>query len=177
MRLVLAAGSTFQGTGGVWSAGNFYTTAAQANFMSVNTNVAYLKRIQLISGALVQAYKPADIQKELAKAQRYYGKSYTQGVVLGTITQLGAQSVSPFAATANNVGWCTHYFKTTMRAAPTSTVYSPGTGAAANVRDNTGATDLAATIVNIGDQAASTQFNATNGNNYTYHWTANSRLA
>jgi hypothetical protein len=39
------------------------TTSAQCNFMSSTSNIAYLKRIQLIPGALVQAYKPADIQK------------------------------------------------------------------------------------------------------------------
>jgi hypothetical protein len=68
--LTLAAGANFQGGGRRVGGGAEQTTAAQCNFMSNVANVAYLKRIQLIPGALVQAYKPADIQKELAKAQR-----------------------------------------------------------------------------------------------------------
>jgi hypothetical protein len=68
LAICLSAGSNFQGTAGAWAADAKQTTSAQCNFMSSTSNIAYLKRIQLIPGALVQAYKPADIQKELAKA-------------------------------------------------------------------------------------------------------------
>lgn len=89
MGLVLAAGANFQGTAGVWGASTVRTAATQVNFMSVNTNVLYLKRGQLIPGALVQAYRPADVQKELAKCERYFEKSYSMGVVPGTATNAG----------------------------------------------------------------------------------------
>lgn len=70
----LAVGSDFQASGGSWQAGNYHATSAQANFMSSTSNVAYLGRFHVIPGNVVCAYKPADIQRELAKAQRYYEK-------------------------------------------------------------------------------------------------------
>lgn len=143
MGLVLAAGSNFQGTAGAWTASAVKTTSAQANFMSANTNIIYLKRGHVIPGALVQAYRPADIQKELAKAQRHQCKTYDQGTIPGTATSVGATRVGADGATNAYFNW---RFPVPMRAIPTATVYSPATGASGNVRDETGAVDVAATF-------------------------------
>lgn len=72
MRICLAVGASSQGAVGVWAANAAQAPATQCNFMSNIANIAYLKRIQVIPGSIVQAYRPADIQKEMAKAQRYF---------------------------------------------------------------------------------------------------------
>lgn len=148
LRIVLAAGSTFQAAAGAWAAGAEQTTSAQCNFMSVNTNIAYLKRIQLIPGALVQAYSPADIQKALERAQRYFWKSFTvgtapaQNVGTGTGELVGSQQV---AAAAQNV-FGAFVFPVQMRATPSIIFYNPA-AANAQSRNETRANDNSATAV------------------------------
>ena len=126
LRITLAAGATFQSTAGAWAAGAEQTTSAQCNFMSANTNVAYLKRIQLIPGSVVQAYKPADIQKELAKCQRYYAKTFAQGVA--PVQAVGSMDGGLMGIVIGGaIGpYTTWSFPTAMRATPTTiTTYNP----------------------------------------------------
>jgi hypothetical protein len=155
---VLAAGSNFQGTANVWTSSSIITTSSQANFMSTNTNIIYLKRMQLFVGSIVQPYQPADVQKELAKAQRQYFKTYNQGVVPGTVTAVGALCIQ---TTGTTNGLISVVFPVHMRAVPTTAYYSPITGAAANWRrtaigadvavSSFGNTGQATTIVNVAD--------------------------
>ena len=178
-RICLAAGSNFQTTAGAWGANNMLTTSAQANFMSANTNIAYLKRIQLIPGALVQAYKPADIQKELAKAQRYYAKTFLQGTAVAqNAGATGNLYALPVAAAPVNANWT---FPISMRTAPSITTYNPG---AANAlwRDLSSAAD--GPVATIGQGTPSNNLVAINfstapiaGDEYGIHVTANARLA
>jgi hypothetical protein len=180
MRLTLAGGSTYQTTAGSWQAGNFYTTAAQCNFMSVNTNIAYLKRIQLIPGALVQAYKPADIQKELAKCERYYAKTFPVGTAVAQSGGLaGALQAMGTDAAGGSVGGNNWQYPQRMRANPTVVTYNPS-AANANWRDVTNAADR---TVNVDQSGAASDRNvgltasfvAASCINYI-HATANARL-
>lgn len=142
--LTLAAGSTFQSTSGAWAAGAEQTTSAQCNFMSANTNIAYLKRIQLIPGRLVQAYKAPDIQKDLAKAQRYYAKTFPIGTAVAQSAGVGGalNFLQPANAGVNGLYW---QFPNRMRSSPTIVTYNPSAGNA-NWRDITGASDKAVTV-------------------------------
>lgn len=106
-RICLAAGSNFQGTAGAWGASNLFTTSSQANFMSSTSNVAYLGRFHVIPGNVVCAYKPADIQRELAKAQRQWQKRTFQAFFYAAIAS------QRFGYGGN--------FVTAMRATPTAT--------------------------------------------------------
>lgn len=171
MRICLSAGSNFQGTASAWAAGAEQTTSAQCNFMSVNTNTAYLKRVQLIPGALVQAYKPADIQGELAKAQRYYCKTFAQGTSPAQNAGLAAALGDAYDTTdgAGAVAW---RFPASMRASPTITTYNPS---AANANWSNTAT---AAVANTGSEG--TTLTASGGvlavANYI-HATATARLS
>jgi hypothetical protein len=183
LRLTLSAGSNFQGTAGTWATDAKTTTAAQCNFMSVNTNVAYLKRVQLIPGALVQAYRPADIQKELVKAQRQYFKTFSQGTAPAqNAGGAGAWNfIQGFAAGAGNEGTGTFRWPVTMRAAPVVTTFN-SSAANAQIRNLTIGVDCSATAQqNNGD--AGTDFTYTTaagsatGQQNQVHLTANARLS
>lgn len=178
----LAAGATFQANAGAWAAGAEQTTAAQANFMSANTNIIYLKRFHVVAGASVpSAYAPADFRKELAKAQRSYCKSFVQGTAVaqnsGSLNALSylVQVNGTTAGYAIYVNW-----PVDMRATPTVTGYNPS-AANANWRNSITAADSAALTVTrqtskgammnnfqvAGDLASHTCF---------VHWSADARL-
>lgn len=70
VQICLMAGANYQGSTGSWGATTNFGTASQVNFLSSTSNIGYL-RMHVIPGNVVCAYKPADIQRELAKAQRY----------------------------------------------------------------------------------------------------------
>jgi hypothetical protein len=174
LRLCLAAGTNFQAAAGAWAAGAEQTTSAQCNFMSAITNVAYLKRVQLIPGALVQAYRPADIPKELAKTQRYYWKTFPQGTapVQNVGNSIGAiKSDFAYANAAGCVGIAD--FPTVMRTAPTVVTLAPD---AATVNWS-GAVNRTMGIVSDRGFHLQADTNTGAGNAYTIHATANSRLS
>lgn len=179
MRICLAAGANFQSTAGAWAAGAEQTTSAQANFMSVNTNVAYLKRVQLLPGALVQPYRNADLQKELAKAQRYYAKTFNQGIApADNAGFLGSISGGlPVAGTGAPVQ--TWRYPVEMRAVPTVTRYNPGSaGGSGNWRSTTDAASETATTIVTGTAAASFGFGTAAAVNILHlHAAANARLS
>ena len=183
MFLTLSAGSNYQSTAGAWAASSARTTSAQCNFMSSTANIAYLKRIQLIPGSVVQAYKPADIQKELAKCQKYYWKSFNQG----TAVAQSAGNVGALMYTCNRSGASADSiyksYPVTLRATPTITFYNPG---AANAlwRNLSNAADSGAAS-NAGGQSGMDGITVSNAqaagdtatNVINIHATANARLS
>jgi hypothetical protein len=184
LAICLSAGSNFQGTAGAWAADAKQTTSAQCNFMSSTSNIAYLKRIQLIHGSLVQAYKPADIQKELAKCQRYYFKTYSVGVVPGTVSAVGAMFWGDAGVAAVNNGihllYTNIHFPATMRAVPTMTGYSPDTGTINTFRDFANAADTVATFSNPGEKLSAMSAASTANTQAPYfraHVVASARLS
>jgi hypothetical protein len=183
LRICLAAGTDFQTTAGAWAANNMLTTSAQANFMSVNTNVGYIKRIQLIPGSVALAYGPQDVRRELAKCQRYYWKSFTQGTApaqnAGRANAVEfVQVVGASAGQAHNVA-----FALPMRATPTVTFYNPS-AANAQIRNASASTDWSATALDA-TPTGSTRVGVTGttpagsaaGQTSSVHITANARLA
>lgn len=182
LSICLAGGSTYQTAAGAWTAGNFLCPATQANFMSNIANIAYLKRIQLVPGTASTPFAMADVRAELAKCQRYYAKTFNQGIAVAqnSGSLLSAFIVShPIAAAVNSAAsW---RYPQPMRAVPTLTAYNPS-AANALFRNITGGTDSGtasgfdngtdgATINNGG--AAADAANSRCG----VHLTANARLA
>lgn len=126
----LAAGSTFHGTADSWISTGAIATANQVNACDSNTNFFRLALCQIVSFDTNNFFeRPA--AEELALCQRYYAKTFNQGVtpaqnagtsgICGGITQV---------AGATTVGWSWSY-PTPMRATPTLTTYNPS---AANVQ-------------------------------------------
>ncbi len=177
--LTLAGGSTFQTTSGSWQAGEYYTTAAQANFMSANTNVAYLKRFHVIPGGVALAYANHDIQKELAKAQRYYAKSWLLGTAALTATAVNQYDSYAAGDSSTTTQVFPVSFASEMRAVPTAASYSPATVATNTLRDGTGAADVAASVsaTTRGLIVKSSAGGLVANDVVQFHWTANARLS
>lgn len=174
----LAAGSTFQGTAGAWAAGAEQTTSAQANFMSANTNILYLKRFHVIPGGVALAYHQQDIRRELARAQRQYAKTFPAGTAVAQSGGVGGALVR-FSEAAS--GFATDWFyPVNMRASPTVTTYNPS-AANANWRDVNNAADRVAVVNAQGDASekkAALQGSTSVATSYNFiHVTASARLS
>jgi hypothetical protein len=135
----LGVGSTYQGNVDAWNATQAVAAAGQTNFMALNTNVMYLKRVHVFPGPIPYPYANADIQRDLAKALRYFYKTWLQGTAVGTITGPGQISWVTNGGTYGQQ-FCA-YFKQPMRSTPTVLLYSPDTGIAGNIRDVTAVAD------------------------------------
>jgi hypothetical protein len=144
--------------------------------------VAYLKRIQLVKGAVALAFAPQDYQHDFLKCKRYYQKSFPRGTAVAqNAGTTGAYIlISPF--TGNTAGSLGFYITLTpdMRIAPTITTYNPS-AANAQARNSTDTAD----DVDTGSTAVGTGYfhifltpNAANtlSDGHRVHWTANARL-
>ncbi len=129
-RLTLAAGAILLGSDVVWSDGLDTTVAGQCNFMSSTSNVAFLKKFHVIPGAQNLDFAPPSYVEQLAKCQRYFRKTFGQGVAVaqnsGTFTNALAHSVAVAGVADVHVMWPS---EVEMRAAAVHTFYNP---AAAN---------------------------------------------
>lgn len=142
----LAAGSNFQATAGIWQAGNLKTTAAQCNFMSLNTNVGYIKRIQLEKGAVATPFEEISYEQDLARVQRSYQKSFPQGTAVATAAgAAGALTVCQAGGVGSAMVFQSR-LPVPMRASPAVTFYNP-TNANAQAWCIDTAADCAATQV------------------------------
>lgn len=174
----LACGSTFgSGTNNTWTSNNMFATSNQVNGMDSNTNIFKIALVQLEVGSVANLYEPHLRSEILLRCQRYYRKSYTQGVNPGTSSALGSIT---YVTAGTAYGAATNLNTVTfppMRTAPTVTIYSI-TGATGNIRNTSASSDLAATAANIGDAAFSTQVSASMAanNQYAWHYTANASL-
>lgn len=180
LRICLAAGSNFQKAAGAWGSDNMLTTSAQTNFMSNVANIAFLKRIQLVLGSVALPFKPQDIQKELAKCQRYYWKTFP----VGTAVAQNAGNLGTVQYRALVGGAVAHTFPfrfpVPMRDVPTITGYNPlAANAKWRVSSPAGDSDFA-TMMGITGDGASFNNNQVAGNavgtQMLAHFTANARL-
>lgn len=83
--------------------------------------------------------------EELATCQRFYEKSFDQGVAPGTVSAGGCVSIQRTSGVSTDQFGVR--YEVAKRAAGTVTVYSTGTGASGNIRNQSAGTDTAATSV------------------------------
>jgi hypothetical protein len=127
----LMAGSNFTGgtfNSSAWASNTNANRVSpnQVNVMDSTSNNFYLTGFQLEVGDTATPFEHRSFGDELARCQRYYAKSYSDGVAAGTVTSVGAIMVySP--ATGNTMRYTLHYPQQ-MRATPTFTPYNPETG-------------------------------------------------
>jgi hypothetical protein len=176
MYLALGIGSTYQGVIDAWNASQAVGAAGQTNFMALNTNVMYLKRVHIFPGPIPFPYANANIQRDLAKAQRLYYKTWPQGTAVGTVSGPGQLSWVTNGATYGQQFFA--FYKQTMRTFPSITLYSPDSGAAGNIRDVTAAADGNAGANEVyGDHFDGINIPVTDGHLCRMHYTANARLS
>ena len=86
--------------------------------------------VQLELGPVATDFEHRSYGEELALCQRYYQKSYSEGVNAGTVTTTGIYIHNGSTDGGSNQ-YETIVFPVTMRASPTITLYSSATGTAA----------------------------------------------
>jgi hypothetical protein len=139
VRIALAAGTTYQGVAGAWGNTDLYTTNAQSNFMSVNTNVLRLGRFQIEKGTVATPLERVPLPIALARAQRFYAKTMSQGVAAAEgfgINNGVINGGDSNAANGPSGGW---FFPVPMRTTPTIVRYCPRAGGAATQWSSGGA--------------------------------------
>jgi hypothetical protein len=179
--ITLAAGSNYRdltNTTGSWLTGNYLSTDNQENFCDNVINSFWIDLVSLTEDDNTPfAFSHAeDFQTVLNRCQRYYEKSYNQGVDPGTATTVGiSSSIMPVATSANLIG-LQNNFAVTKRATPVITWYA-ATGTSGNITD-AGAGDVAVTG-NVAEGACSTGYptiGAATAANVSGHWTADAEL-
>lgn len=177
----LAAGTTLYGTVGAWTTGNATTSPNQVNVMDSTANFFRITGVKMELGSVATPIQFVPFEKELARAKRYYQKSFdyattpaqNTGVLAGTAVVL-----SPFTAT--NLLAMSVRFMSSMRGTPSLIAYNPQ-AANALVRNVSDATDSGtANFSNTSDGSTIISFspNATNtiGDQHAVHWTADAEL-
>jgi hypothetical protein len=170
--ICLGAGTNFQdSTQSQWQGNNHVASSSTTNFLATSGNTIDLCLAQHEMGPLCTTFRPdASLAMTLLKCQRYFSKSYQSGIFAGTASTAGeCAGIATSAAGAVLVGT----FPTTMRVAPTVTVYKPSTGAS-------GAADGATTASpsNVGDARFTIIAGSgmTAGGSVAVHFTANAEL-
>jgi hypothetical protein len=178
LRIIAVAGSTYQGTAGVWQAGNFLAGTGISNTMATTLNATFqLGPCGLWVAPAPQPLLRTSFQSELARCQRYYEKSYDLGTAVGAANaNTGTSNIAVAFLGATGFVGTNAYYKQTKRASPTVTLYSPITGAAGKVRDFSNTVDLTPTLAT--GQSALNWSASPAGTNYNVgtHWTADARL-
>lgn len=151
MSITLAAGVSYQGTANTWGSSEIRASAAQCNFMSSNTNVGYIGRIQLEKGGTASAFEETSQQADLARCQRHCFKTYDAGVAPGTSTTAGA--VQNSADSGANV-YLSYRYPVPMRDVPVVTDYST-TGASGKIRNLSTGADVTPAVLTTGQTGRS----------------------
>ena len=173
----LMAGTNFQTAAGIWQPGNFIATLNQVNFMDNIANEFFITGIIFNRGIKISDFSYYDHEKETARCQRYFEKTYLLNVDPATVTDAGA--FIAFKSSANTSFLFIHNFTTEKRVQPTITFYSPNTGASGNCYDLTSASDRAmATASARGTKTFRSALDAALAatNNIKIHWIADARL-
>lgn len=123
----LGCGSNFSGTAATWATADYRTVSGATKIVATNAATYRITGVQLEEGSLASPYERRPINSEFAQLQRYYRKSYALGTEVGSAPGAGNNSVK--YAHASGVSACTFPFGSSMRAAPTVTVYD-GAGTA-----------------------------------------------
>lgn len=122
----LAAGSSFVITPGSWVASNRVAVSGQVNAMDAVNNTFAIQLVKIDRGFTVTPWPYRAVSEELALAQRYFYKTFPQGV---TPEQNSGSLLSPLnykipASLGSTLG-VGMMFPVTMRTTPTMIAYNP----------------------------------------------------
>ena len=180
IRFGMAIGSSFTtSTLNAWTAGSsFGATTASNNWIGTNGATFYITGVQLEKGSTATSFDYRPYGTELQLCQRYYEKSYAQGTVPGTTTDVG-RILTAFGTTSSSyIGGFVSY-KVTKRASVTPTVYAPSNGSSGNINAlNFGvATNVVTpTLDNPMENGFGFYFNGTTANGYGVHYAVSAEL-
>ena len=121
IQITLMCGTTYQTAANTWTAGTFFATSNQFNFMGTNGNVFELFDVSLTEGNVAPPFVVPDYASELAACQRYWcatNPATPKGGTVGSIGFTVGQVVGSISFTA--------VWPVTMRATPTATLWNSG---------------------------------------------------
>ena len=163
------SGSNFNTTAGAWGAGTFYRTSGSVSLISNSGATFYITGVQLEAGSTATSFDRRDYGRELIMCQRYFEKSYNDGVAVATATAVGTASGQ---TNVSNISTISIRFKVDKRATPTVTIYGTD-GAAGYVTDNI---NRGGTPTNTGATGTNIYWGGNTGFIGYVHYTAASEL-
>ena len=174
----LGVGTTYSGTAGAWAGSEYFSATGATSVVGTNGATLYITGVQLEAGTTASPFEYRQYGTELGLCQRYYEKSFAQGTVPGTTTDVG-RIINAFGttSTAYIAGFIT--YKVTKRASATPTVYAPSNGSSGNINAyNFGvATNVVApSLDNPMDNGFGFYFNGVTANAYGVHYAVSAEL-
>jgi hypothetical protein len=139
---------------------------------------ATLQNVQLEAGSVASAFERRPIGTELALCQRYYEKSYSIDVALGTATGTGAAWAYIQGPSGITNGGIFIVYKVTKRAVVSPTFYSPSTGTSGKIYSAANGTDYNANLTNEGVGSVGVYWtqNSASSINAQVHWVVSAEL-
>ena len=180
----IGTGSTLSGTAGAWAGSDFRSATGATSVVGTNGATFYITGVQLEVGSTATSFDYRPYGTELHLCQRYFEKSYQQGVALGASGQ-GNTGQTLYVGTGNTVAGGDKLpnttFMVTKRTAPTINTWS--TNGTANTLANMSGTDLATNSCtpNVANDRSFFAYNATSSVSGTsgcvqFQWSASAEL-
>jgi hypothetical protein len=179
LRFGLTVGTNYQGTANAWQAGTIIGTSSNTNTWLATANANFsLGPCKLEVGSQATPMLRQSFQQELARCQRYYEKSYSQGIALGATSSAGISLAYLSGPASINAGGNAVAYRVEKRAPPTLTMYSSATGASGHIRDSVNNVDV---VPSTNSGTSSFYWTASMSPvstllNMSGHWTADARL-
>ncbi len=167
-------GSTYQTTAGTWNSVTAFATANQVNGLDSTANNFKLDLIKVEPGSSATAWEMRSEAEELSLCQRYYEKSYNQGVNPATATTVGIFILGSLTTGTTAMGGVSVPFAVVKRAAPTVTIYD---GAGNAGKCNRGGDNKTASGGDLGMSCFDfSSSDTTSANNLYIQWTASAEM-
>lgn len=175
-----SAGTSSGGSPGNWtSASNYVQPAGTVSVVGTSGATFYITGVQLEVGSVATPFERRPYGLELALCQRYFEKSYDQGVTPGSTNTNGSYGLYIGGASSFfNGGGGTVLFAVEKRTTPTIVSYSPGSGATGKIKDQNTGTDVNANVIYNGTRSFFNYCAITQNTlfNSYWHWTAIAEL-
>ena len=150
VRFGLVKSTTSSGTVGAWTTGALSTSTNQVNAADTIGNIIRITGVKLELGSVASPIQFVPLEEELARAKRYYQKSFPYAVAPAQGAGLaGAFTVPSTGVGAVSIVLGTVLFTTPLRTnTPTITLYNP-ISANAEARNMSDAADCSGTIATL----------------------------
>jgi len=174
------AGTNRHITADTWSGSYGLATSNQVNLADNTSNELYLTGVQLEVGTVATPFEHRPYDMELARCQRYFTKSYNQGVAVGSNTWIGTFAGRNYDTDTRTSHGSSMLFPVSMRATPTLTAYSKagtsGKGVEGSSSIDISSTEVTCTIRGSANGIRGVDMSVTGTKFYQFHFTADSEL-
>jgi hypothetical protein len=119
----LGSGSSYSGTAGAWASSLFFGATGATSVVGTNGATFYITGVQLEKGSTATSFDYRPYGTELQLAQRYFQKSYSIGIAVGSATAVG-QLTTRIYNTDVYLPAVQQRLPVTMRSSPTVTWYT-----------------------------------------------------